>query len=61
MSEVMARWVPVPGFPSYEISDEGQVRSLRFDPPKIISQREKSTGYLVVALPSRASEEVPLR
>ena len=49
MSEVMARWVPVPGFPSYEISDKGQVRSLRFDPPGIKShQRNGHRGRSLV-------------
>jgi len=46
----MSTFVPIPDYPAYEISDEGVVRSLRFDPPKIIGQRLSAQGYLRVAL-----------
>lgn len=39
-------WRPVPDNPFYEVSDTGKIRSLRYDPPKEISQRLAKTGYL---------------
>lgn len=46
----MTTWKPIPDHPFYEVSDEGVVRSLRFDPPRPISQRLANTGYLRVTL-----------
>ena len=40
---------PVPGWPHYVIGQDGLVRSLRFDPPKVIVHRKRG-GYLSVTL-----------
>lgn len=47
--QAQAVWKPVPGWTHYEVSDMGQVRSLRFDPPKVICARKRG-GYLYVQL-----------
>ena len=44
-----AQWRPVPDWPHYVIGRDGLVRSLRYDPPKVIAHRKRG-GYLSVTL-----------
>jgi hypothetical protein len=44
-------WKPIPGFPGYEVSDHGRVKSfLRQKPFKILDSREDTGGYPYVGL-----------
>lgn len=47
----MEEWLPVVGTDlPYDVSREGQVRSLRYDPPRHLQPQVNSSGYLRVAL-----------
>jgi hypothetical protein len=49
-------WIRVAGFPDYEVSDEGQVRSMRRGKPRVLKARPQAESrkgnlpYLAVAL-----------
>lgn len=47
----MSMWAPIPGFPGYEVSDNGEVRSLsRMKRGKLLRQTDNGTGYRYVGL-----------
>lgn len=58
------RWVPVVGFPDYEVSDHGQVRrskpSLRNHSPRQLVLRESADGYVRVSLSRDARDRTKL-
>lgn len=57
MSDDAETWQPVPGFPGYEVSDAGQVRSVprrladgRWDGGTVLAQSPDDRGYMRVHL-----------
>ena len=46
----MTRWKKIRGFPDYEVSDEGNVRSLKYGRIKRLKPRSTRSGYLRVSL-----------
>ena len=49
------RWLPISGFPDYEVSDQGRVRSFKFGAaPRVLRVRRQVTGHGRVVL--RTSE-----
>lgn len=43
------RWLPIPGFDGYDVSDQGRIRSWKRSPgPRIMKQTTVSDGYLAV-------------
>lgn len=44
------QWRPVPGFPDYEVSDQGRVRSHKSGSPRVMSLQPARHGYLRVRL-----------
>jgi hypothetical protein len=44
------QWRPVVGFPDYMVSDQGRVKSLKFNREKILKQRIGTNGYPQVVL-----------
>ena len=49
-------WLPIPGYPDYDVSDEGQVRSRRSSKPRILKSRAHRSGYRLVRLLSTDGE-----
>lgn len=47
------QWLPVPGSPGYEVSDQGRVRG----PSGILHQGRMKVGYLRVSLGSRSARK----
>ena len=43
-------WRPIEGFPDYEVSDLGRVRSLKFGKVKILRAGDNGRGYCLVVL-----------
>lgn len=43
-------WRAIPGFPGYEVSDLGRVRSVRGKCPRILRQRRAGNGYMNIAI-----------
>ena len=43
-------WITIPGYPDYDVSDEGQVRSRRRKSVKILKSRPHVAGYALVRL-----------
>lgn len=43
-------WTPIPGFPHYEVTSTGLVRSLHSNPPKLLKQSLNPQGYYAVGL-----------
>jgi hypothetical protein len=41
-------WLPIPGFPGYEASDQGQIRSFRSGGCRVLSPKIDRDGYAVV-------------
>lgn len=46
----MVTWVPVPGHPRYDVSDDGQVRSRVTGTPRVLKPFADSSGHLQVRL-----------
>lgn len=46
----MSAWRPIEGFTSYEVSDEGQVRSHRRATPRVLRPATDPKGYRLVTL-----------
>lgn len=49
IDQTQAVWKPLPGLYPYEISDLGQVRSVKYDPSKIIKPKMRG-GYISVQM-----------
>ena len=47
---MMIKWKMIEGYPDYEISDNGQVKSLKFGKTKILKQSINSSGYQQIYL-----------
>lgn len=43
-------WLGVDGFPDYEVSDKGHVKSLKYGWPRVLKPIERPRGYLSVTL-----------
>jgi len=51
MEEAVSEWRPVRGYPGYEVSDQGEVRSFRVDPAgRPMKVQRKAKGYRTVGL-----------
>jgi len=48
-------WLPIPGYPDYDVSDQGQVRSRKSGTPRILKLRPHMGGYKLVRLFSKGS------
>ena len=46
----MEEWRPIVGFPDYEISDKGRVKSLKYGKERILKDRPDGCGYFQVIL-----------
>ena len=49
-------WLPIPGYPDYDVSDEGQVRSRRRKKERILKPRPHKGGYGLIRLYDTNSE-----
>lgn len=47
---MIEKWQACAGFPDYEVSDTGRVRSYKYGPPRILKQSKDSDGYPQVTL-----------
>lgn len=52
MNKIMTEeiWKPIPGFPGYEVSDMGRVRSFKWNDVRILRPATNPKGYLGVLL-----------
>lgn len=51
------QWRPIPGYPGYEVSDQGRVKSLKFGRERILKQRKRNDGYLDIHLWKHGREQ----
>ena len=58
MRELAEKWIPIKGFPKYEISNLGRVRSRWHKVPKVLKGRPNSKGYLRVSLSAGSGKQM---
>lgn len=62
MSDCASVWKSIPGYPLYQAADDGRIRTLRCDPPRVLSQRPHNR-YLhvqIVTPPHGKQRKVPV-